>query len=331
VVEVELKKVKSSGLNPRVAPDPEKMAELAESIKAVGVLQPVLLRPKGDVFEIVIGERRVEASKRAKQSTIPATIREMSDDQVLEAMLIENIQREDLSDVEKGKTAKMLMEKFPTRYPSHVSLATRVGVDKHTVSRWITIIEEVPPEIQELIAPAEPVTGRIPKGKISGEAAYEITRKVKKKEKAVSLAKEIARRRVTRQVLRKVIKKVAKEPEKPVRAVFKEIIEEAPAVLPFSHEHYRKILDGTKTQTARKALPLGLKEGAKARASVTYFADLEITDVYKKKLGEFDREDAKREGGYTLEEFKEVWKSLHDEWNPDETVNVIRFRVARVI
>ena len=250
---------------------------------------------------------------------------------MLEAMLIENIQREDLSDVEKGKTAKMLMEKYPNEYPTHSKLADKLGVSRQAVERWITTVEEVPKEIQELIAPAEPTTGKIPKGKISGEAAVEIVRKVKEKEKAVSLARQVSRRRVTRQALRKVIKKVALEPEKPVRDVFRETITEAPAVLPFMHDHYHKILNGTKTQTSRKGLPPNLKQGSIARASVTYFADLEIVDIYKKKLGDFDEGDADREGGYSLKEFKEVWKKLHAEWDPDETVNVIRFKVAKVV
>lgn len=331
MVEVNLKKVKPSGSNPRTAPDPEKMRELAQSIKGVGLIQPVLLRPKGDMFEIVVGERRVKASKQAKLDTIPAVVREMTDDQVLEAILTENTQREDLSDVEKGKTVKMLMEKYPKRYPTQIEISRKMGIPKDTVSRWIQTVEEVPKEIQEIIAPAEPVTGRIPKGKISGEAAVEIVRKVKEKERAVSLAKHLARRKTTIQTLRKAIKKVTAEPEKPVREIYKEVVTEAPAVLPFMHDHYRKILEGTKTQTSRKAMPPNLKKGAMTRALVTHFADLEIIDIYRKKLGEFDEGDADREGGYSLKKFKEVWKKLHAEWNPDETVNVIRFKVAKVV
>jgi len=67
------------------------------------------------------------------------------------------------------------------------------------------------------------------------------------------------------------------------------------------------------------------------RASVTYFADLEITDVYRKKLGEFDEEDARREGGYSLAQFKKVWMAIHGKWDPDETVNVVCFKLSRVV
>lgn len=331
MAEVNLKKVKPSGLNPRTAPDPEKMKELTQSIKGVGLIQPVLLRPKGDMFEIVVGERRVKATKQARLDAVPATVREMTDDQVLEAILTENIQREDLSDVEKGKAVKMLMEKYPEKYPTKTAISQVLGVDPTVVMRWVTTVEEVPTEIQELIAPAEPVTGRIPRGKISGVAAVEIVRTVKGKERSVSLAKHLARRKTTIQTLRKAIKRVVAEPEKPVKEIYKEVVTEAPAVLPFMHDHYHKILDGTKTQTSRKGIPPNLKKGATVRALVTHFADLEIVDIYKKKLGEFDEDDADREGGYSLKEFKEVWKKLHTEWNPGEAVNVIRFKVAKVV
>ena len=67
------------------------------------------------------------------------------------------------------------------------------------------------------------------------------------------------------------------------------------------------------------------------RAQITHFADLEVQNVYRKKLGEFNEEDAKREGGYTLNEFKQVWKAIHGEWNPNESVYIITFRLARAM
>ena len=67
------------------------------------------------------------------------------------------------------------------------------------------------------------------------------------------------------------------------------------------------------------------------RAQVTYFADLDILNIYRKKLSEFDENDAMREGGYTLDEFKELWKELHGDWNPNESVYVIQFKIARQV
>ena len=74
-----------------------------------------------------------------------------------------------------------------------------------------------------------------------------------------------------------------------------------------------------------------LLKGATIRAQVTHFADLKIEDVYRKRLGEFDDQDARREGGYSIDEFKDVWKELHGEWNPNESVYVIRFQLSDVV
>jgi len=331
VSEIVLDKIESSVFKPRSTLDQEKLKELTQSIKTLGVIQGVLLRPKGEGFEIVIGERRVRAAKRAGLDKIPANIRDISDREALEMILIENVQREDLSAVDKGKLCKMLMEKFPEEYPTQNTLGDKLGVAQSHISDWIRLVE-APKEIQELIAPVEKRGEPVPRGKIDYRTAAEIVSKIKKPARQVALAREIARRHIPAQVARRVIKKVELAPERPVKEIFREAVrEEASPVLPFMHHHQQLILKGIKTQTSRKGLPANLKKGGIAKASVGHFADLEITDIYTKKLREFDEEDAQREGGYTLEEFKKVWIGLHGEWNPDETVNVIRFRVAKVV
>ena len=121
------------------------------------------------------------------------------------------------------------------------------------------------------------------------------------------------------------------EPEKSVSQIFHEVVDEAPIYLPFSKQHSNSVVKGVKTQTSRKAKDPKLQPGAIVRAQITHFADLEVTDVYRKKLVDFDEEDAQREGGYTLAEFKGVWKSLHGQWNPNEAVYVIRYRLIGVV
>ena len=101
--------------------------------------------------------------------------------------------------------------------------------------------------------------------------------------------------------------------------------------MPFSKVHADSILSKTKTQTSRKTKDPRLQKGVAVRAQVTHFADLEVIDVYRKKLADFNEEDAKREGGYTLDEFKEVWKSLHGEWNPNESVYIIEFSLKKTV
>lgn len=88
------------------------------------------------------------------------------------------------------------------------------------------------------------------------------------------------------------------------------------------------ILDGVKIQTTRRGIPdPEIKVGAKIHAAIwePHFAGLIVTLIERKRLGDFTEEDAKREGGYTLEQFKEVWKSIHGEWDGNELVYVIHF------
>lgn len=91
------------------------------------------------------------------------------------------------------------------------------------------------------------------------------------------------------------------------------------------------ILKGTKTQTSRKGIPdPKIKVGARIHAAIwePRIADLLITSIERKRLADFTELDAKREGGYTLEEFKKVWENLHGNWNENEVVCVIHFKLV---
>jgi ParB family chromosome partitioning protein len=91
IVSIALSKIVTGDFNPRKSVNESELAELSESIKQVGILQPVLVRPKGKKFEIVCGERRFRASVLADTKTIPAIVCKMSDDEALEAAITENL------------------------------------------------------------------------------------------------------------------------------------------------------------------------------------------------------------------------------------------------
>jgi len=326
---VELRKIQPNRLNPRLEFAKRGLDELADSIREVGLLEPVIVRPTGDdSYEIVVGERRYRAAQQAGLDAIPAIVRDYSHDEVLELNLIENIQREDLSALEKAKVCQELRRRSPNRYPSWAAVAKRIGVETETVQAWVRTLG-LPEEIQALIAPRE--VERVPQGKIDYQTAVRITERVKEPERQVEIAKEFAEQRVSWRARRQVLQEVAKEPEKPVGQIVREVVEESPIYLPFSKIHADAIVQGVKTQTSRKAKDPRLQPGTTVRAQVTHFADLEVLDVYRKRLRDFDDEDANREGGYTLDEFQHVWRALHGTWNPDETVYVVRFRLARVV
>jgi ParB family chromosome partitioning protein len=110
IVSIELSKIAVSGFNPRKTFAANELQELADSIKQVGVLQPILVRPKGKKYEIVCGERRFRASVLADTQTIPAIVRELSDDESLEIGITENLIRADVSPIEEATAYKRLAD-----------------------------------------------------------------------------------------------------------------------------------------------------------------------------------------------------------------------------
>lgn len=324
--EVELSKIRPNRLNPRLEVNIERLNELAESIKRVGLLEPLIVRPFKDGYEVVIGERRYRASQQANLRKVPVIVREYSDDEVIELNLIENVQREDLSGVEKGRSCRKLMEKYPDKYPSQTTLAEKIGVDASMINRWLQLTE-APEDIQRMIAPIEPVSRRIPEGKIATRTATAIIQRIKEPERQIEVARELAKKPTREREVRTIIKEVAREPYRPVQEIVQEIAER-PYDLPFRLSHREPILNGIKVQTSRTGIPdPKVKVGATVHAAIwePHFADLRVTYIERKRLRYFDEDDAKREGGYTLEEFKKVWKDIHGEWNEDQFVYVIHF------
>src|SRR5690242_13057923 len=106
VREIEVSRINPNPNQPRVEFNEEALAELADSIRERGVLQPILLRPDGDGYMIIAGERRWRAAQRAQLHAIPAIVREIDESTVAELALIENIQREDLNPLEEAEGYK---------------------------------------------------------------------------------------------------------------------------------------------------------------------------------------------------------------------------------
>jgi ParB family chromosome partitioning protein len=111
VREIELARIKPNPTQPRVQFDEEALDELADSIRERGVLQPILLRPAGDEYMIIAGERRWRAAQRARLHSIPAIVREIDESTTAELALIENIQRQDLNPLEEAEGYRQLIKK----------------------------------------------------------------------------------------------------------------------------------------------------------------------------------------------------------------------------
>jgi ParB family chromosome partitioning protein len=326
VREIELKKIHPSKLNPRMEVNIERLNELAASIKEVGLLQPIIVRPLNGEYEVVLGERRYRASQHAGLERIPVVVRDYTDDEVVQLNLIENIQRQELSAIEKGRVCKYLLENCSEKYPSQTAIAKKIGISSDAVSLWLRTVAVVPKEAQKYVAPST-VSGQVPDGKIDYLTAVKIGRSVEEPEKRVEVIRKLAEKRLPSKEKAQVIEKLVRQPEKSVEQVIKEV-QEAPYDMQFEAVDKEPLIKGVKTQTSRPNTPdQKIKVGATVRAAIyePHVADLRITSIERKRLKYFDEDDAKREGGYTLEQFKKQWKKTHYEWDENRLVYVIHF------
>lgn len=147
IVQVSLEDIYPNVNQPRTYFDEKALGDLAQSIKNLGVIQPITLRKDGDKFEIISGERRYRASKIAGLKTIPAYIRLVNDQELLEMALVENIQREDLDAIEVALTYQRLLEEIGM---TQENLSQRVGKERSTITNSIRLLR-LNPEIQNAI------------------------------------------------------------------------------------------------------------------------------------------------------------------------------------
>lgn len=131
-----LERVTQAAYQPRQVFEPESLAELAQSIREKGVLQPLLVRPRGDAFEIVAGERRWRASQLAGLTEIPVIIRDLGDREALEIAIIENLQREDLGPLEEARAYQALLD----HGLNQEGVAQAVGKGRSTVTNALRLL-----------------------------------------------------------------------------------------------------------------------------------------------------------------------------------------------
>lgn len=146
-VRVAIGRITLNPYQPRKSFDEDELQNLTDSILAHGVLSPILVRPVGDQYQLVAGERRLRAAQKAGLTEIPVHVREMNEQQLLEAALVENIQRTDLNPIEKAQGFKEYLDKFQM---TQEHLAARIGVDRTTISNLIGLLN-LPPEVQDFV------------------------------------------------------------------------------------------------------------------------------------------------------------------------------------
>jgi len=145
--EIDADLIQPSPFQPRTRFREEALEELARSIKASGIIQPLVVRPVAGRYQLIAGERRWRAAQRAGLTRVSAIVRQVSDELALEMTLVENIQREDLNAIETARAFERLMEEFQL---TQESVAERTGKDRATVANAVRLLK-LEPTIQEWI------------------------------------------------------------------------------------------------------------------------------------------------------------------------------------
>jgi len=145
--DIETDLIRPGHQQPRTTFDQTRLEELAQSIRTSGIIQPLLVRPRGGLFELVAGERRWRAAQLAGLAKIPAIIREIPDEKLLELALIENIQRQELNPIEEANAYRRLIESLNL---TQEEVAQRVGRDRTFITNYLRILK-LPSEIQLLL------------------------------------------------------------------------------------------------------------------------------------------------------------------------------------
>lgn len=192
IVELKITDVEPNDKQPRKAFDDQALADLSESIKEHGVVQPIIVRQVGSGYQIVAGERRWRASRLAGKKTIPAIVKDCSNLEVMELALIENLQREDLNSIEEALAYKSLIEEYNM---TQEEISKKIGKSRPAIANSLRLLQ-LPETIKVMIA-----EGKITQGHARALLAIE------EEKKQLEMANKI----VSQQLNVRQIEKLAKE------------------------------------------------------------------------------------------------------------------------
>ncbi len=255
---VDINKVEPNRTQPRKLFDEDALLELAESIKQVGLLQPILVQDRDDYYEIIAGERRWRACKIAGLKKIPVIIRKFTEQEIVEISIIENIQREDLNPIEEAMAYKRLLDEFKLKQDE---IAEKVSKNRTTITNSLRLLK-LCDDVQQMVIDGKLTTGHA-RAILSIEDSDEQT----------LLAEKIFDEKMSVRDVEKYIKNLNK-PEKT-----KKKVNESLKVIYANLEEELKQVFGTKTNIVSKN-----DEGA-GKLEIEFYShdDLErIIDIIKK-------------------------------------------------
>lgn len=221
---IKLSRIEPNEGQPRKSFDEESLKELADSMKDYGVLQPLLVKKKGDNFQIIAGERRWRAAKIAGLKEIPVIIREYNKQQSVEIALIENVQRADLNPIEEALAYQQLMQEFGLKQEE---IAVRVSKNRATITNSIRLLKLAEP-VQKLL-----ISGEISSGHARALLGLE------EKQQQIALASQIVEKGLNVRQVEKLVKmmtkpqkeKEEKEEEKDLRFIFHDLEERMKGIM----------------------------------------------------------------------------------------------------
>ncbi len=259
VQEVDINKVEPDKNQPRKVFDEDDLESLADSIKQYGVIDPLLVQDKGDYYEIVGGERRWRASKKAGLKKVPVIVREFTDEEKVLIALIENTQRTDLNPIEEATTYKRLMEEFNL---TQDEVADRVSKSRPAVSNALRLLN-LSDEVQQLLAERT----------ISSGHARALLG-IKDKEKQSEFANIIIDNRLSVREVEREIKKMQDDKSTPSAPKKKEI---DPQLLAVYSEIEEKLKESTGTKVS--IIP---KDEKKGKIEIEYYDADELERLVEK-------------------------------------------------
>ncbi|MEP7310563.1 MAG: ParB/RepB/Spo0J family partition protein [Acidobacteriota bacterium] len=262
--EVDIDRLAPNDFQPRARMDEERLEELSRSIKANGVIQPIVVRQDGDRYQIIAGERRWRAAMKAGLLRVPVVVRDVASGQersILEMALIENIQREDLNPMDEAHAYRRLSDEFRLRQED---IAAAVGKDRATVANHLRLLK-LPAEVQEEVA--------------SGTLSMGHARAL------LSLPSEAEQRRVGRELIARALS--VRETE----LLVKKIVDSTAA--PRDPVPPRPVDVHTRAAEERLRLTLGtrvriVRRGTRGRIEIDFVSEDELIRIYEQLKGAGD-------------------------------------------
>lgn len=254
--EIDLDLIEPNNLQPRTRFDEAQLEELAQSIKANGIVQPVLVRRiGGERYQLVAGERRWRAAQRAGLQKVPAVIRDVPDDRMLELALIENIQRQELNAIEEAHAYKRLIE---TLGLTQETVAQRVGRDRTFVTNYLRLLR-LPEDIQQLVEESKISMGH-------ARALLGLDDAVKQRELALSIVEQNLSVRETERAIKRIIANSEQGDVVTVKA---------------EDPNFRAAEDKLRRRFGTKVRILPNNNGAGGKIEIQYYNDQDLQRLYE--------------------------------------------------